>query len=107
MKSYICSQKLLSVSLSEYSVIKREFQWKQIRSQQIYVGYWIFCYNEWRYKEFWLYKKIVYNCNLPGVIQQRLVSVLYGLMIKWNYLRKENVPCMYNKKFDKRVSTLC
>ena len=46
---------ILSVSLSEYYVIKREFQRKQMRSQQIYVGYWIFCYNEWRYKEFWLY----------------------------------------------------
>ena len=22
----------------------------------IFVGYWLFCYNEWRYKEFWLYK---------------------------------------------------
>ena len=52
---YVCSQNLLSVSLSEYSVIKREFQWKQIRSQHIYGEYWIFCYNEWRYEEFWLY----------------------------------------------------
>ena len=35
---YICSHDLLSVSLSEYSVVKREFKWKQIRSLQIYVG---------------------------------------------------------------------
>ena len=47
---------VLSVSLSEYSVIKREFKWKQICSQQFYVRYWIFCYNEWRYKEIWLYQ---------------------------------------------------
>ena len=32
---YICSQKLLSVSFSEYSIIEKEFQWKQIRSQEI------------------------------------------------------------------------
>ena len=35
---YICSQNLLSVLLSEYSVPKMEFQWKQIRSLQINVG---------------------------------------------------------------------
>ena len=52
---YICSQNLLSVSLSEYSVMKSELKWKQIHSQQIYVGYWIFFYKEWHYKEFWLY----------------------------------------------------
>ena len=34
---YVCSQNLLLVSFSEYSVLKREFKGKQIRSLQIYV----------------------------------------------------------------------
>ena len=33
-------------------------------SQQIYVGYWKFCNNEWRYKEFWLYYDNLGRCVL-------------------------------------------
>ena len=35
---YVCSQKLLSVSLSEYSVIKREFQWKQRSVPSLFIS---------------------------------------------------------------------